>query len=62
MKLKTRHYQPPLPVRHFDWSAVDDEACHEGSPIGYGGTETEAIVDLLHQLLDEIEDEMEDVG
>lgn len=36
---------PPLPTRHFDWSAVET-GYEEGDAIGYGATEEEAIADL----------------
>lgn len=51
MKLRTDHIWPPIPVRHFDWSAVDDDTYDgPGSPIGYGSTEAEAIADLLAEI------------
>lgn len=52
---------PPIPVRAFDWSAVDDATydcdCDQDgffstSPIGRGATEQEAIDDLLMQMED----------
>jgi hypothetical protein len=48
MKIRTYHVYPPIPIRDFDWSAVDDDTYDgEGCPIGYGRTEQEAIADLL---------------
>jgi hypothetical protein len=37
---------PPIPVRHFDWSAVF-EGYEPGDPIGWGAIEAEAVIDLL---------------
>jgi hypothetical protein len=51
MKIRTEHVFPPIPVRQFDWSAVDDDTYDgHGSPIGYGRTEQEAVADLLEQM------------
>jgi len=36
---------PPIPVRKFDWSAVDEDY-EPGDPVGYGETEQQAIDDL----------------
>ena len=53
MKIVTNFVYPPIPVRQFDWSAVDDETYDgEGCKIGYGATEQEAIDDLLDQMND----------
>ena len=51
MKIVT-HFDPkPIPMRCFDWSAIDDDTYDgPGSPIGWGGTEKEAVHDLLEQL------------
>lgn len=52
-KIRTTYVYPPIPVRDFDWSAIDDSTYDgEGSPIGYGPTEEAAIADLLAQLAD----------
>jgi hypothetical protein len=52
-KIRTHNEFPPIPDRRFDWSAVDDNAYDgEGSPIGHGATEQEAIRDLIAQLED----------
>jgi len=61
MKIVT-HFDPkPIPIRSFDWSAVDDDTydadCDQdgffsNSPIGWGATEEEAIADLKEQLED----------
>jgi hypothetical protein len=51
MKITTKYVYPPIPIRSFDWSAVDDDTYDgPGSPIGTGATEAEAIVDLCGQL------------
>lgn len=51
MKIVT-HYDPkPIPLRQFDWDAIDDDTYDgEGCPVGYGATEQEAIGDLKEQL------------
>lgn len=54
MKIKTAFVYPPIPIRHFDWSAIDEETYDgPGCPVGYGATEQEAIDDLLAQVDDE---------
>ncbi|MFK4647182.1 hypothetical protein ABIF96_005756 [Bradyrhizobium ottawaense] len=60
VKIHTNFDYPPIPVRDMDWSAVtDDYDCDcdaDGffsfSPVGHGGTEQEAIADLLEQMED----------
>lgn len=61
MKIQTSFDYPPIPVRSFDWSAIDADTydcdCDQDgffslSPIGHGATEQEAIQDLLDQLED----------
>jgi len=53
MKIKTEHVFPPIPMRQFDWLAVDDDTYDgHGCPIGYGPTEQAAIDDLLEQIAD----------
>jgi hypothetical protein len=54
MKIKTSFVYPPIPIRCFDWSAIDDDT-YDGAedshcPIGTGATEQEAIDDLLRQI------------
>lgn len=50
VKVKTRYEFPPIPVRDFDWVAIDDDTYEPGCPVGYGRTEREAVSDLLDQL------------
>ena len=50
MNIKTTHVYPPIPIRDFDWSAIDADTYDEGSPIGTGKTEAEAIADLMQQI------------
>lgn len=56
MKIRTDYWPKPIPLRQFDWTAVDDDTydgapeCH--CPVGYGGTEEEAIKDLMEQIED----------
>lgn len=56
MKIRTHLEYPPIPVRKFDWSAVDgdtyDGAEDSHCPIGRGATEQEAINDLITQITD----------
>ena len=49
LKIVTSYVYPPIPVRSFDWSAVED-GYEPGCPIGYGKTEAEAVQDLREQL------------
>jgi len=46
MTIQTSFVYPPIPMRHFDWSAVH-ESYEPGDPVGRGVTEQEAIDDLL---------------
>jgi hypothetical protein len=51
VKIKTEYVYPPIPLRQFDWSAIDDDTYDgPGCPIGAGATEAEAIADLLEQI------------
>lgn len=50
-KILTSYVYPPIPIRSFDWSAIDDNY-EPGQPIGHGPTEAAAIEDLLEQLGD----------
>ena len=50
MNIVTRYDPPPIPVRRFDWSAIDDDTHDEGRPVGYGRTEQEAVEDLMEQI------------
>lgn len=53
MNIRT-HYDPkPIPLREFDWSAVDADTYDYTEPIGWGRTEAEAIADLMSQIADE---------
>jgi len=51
MKIKTSYWAKPIPLRQFDWEAIDDDTYDEGCPIGYGRTEQEAIADLVNNYL-----------
>lgn len=53
MKIRTEFVYPPIPIRQFDWSAVDDDTYEPGCPIGTGATELEAVKDLMQQLEDD---------
>jgi hypothetical protein len=51
VKIVTKYAPPPIGSRAFDWSALDDDTYDgEGSPVGFGATEEEAIADLKGQL------------
>lgn len=49
MKIRTEFDNPPIPLRSFDWSAVDADNYEPGHPVGRGTTEQEAIADLIEQ-------------
>lgn len=49
IKVRTENVYPPIPVRQWDWSAVDDNTYEPGCPIGWGRTEQAAIDDLGRQ-------------
>jgi hypothetical protein len=46
----TSHDYPPIPLRHFDWSAWVDGTESEDMVLGHGATEAAAIADLIEQL------------
>lgn len=50
MKIKTVYDPKPIPVRWFDWEAIEYDTYDLGSPTGYGATEEEAIADLKEKL------------
>lgn len=54
MKIGTHYDPPPIPMRSFDWKAIDEDTYDggEAEPMGLGATEAEAIADLLAQLED----------
>jgi hypothetical protein len=50
LKVRTENVYPPIPIRDYDWSAVDDNTYDgPGNPIGWGRTEQAAIDDLIEQ-------------
>lgn len=50
IRVRTEHVYPPIPIRDYDWSAVDDNTYDgPGNPIGWGRTEQAAINDLIEQ-------------
>lgn len=58
MKIQTSFEYPPIPDRRFDWSAVDDDTYDgEGCPIGRGPTERDAVMDLLNQMEDNLDED-----
>ena len=49
------YYDPkPIPIRRFDWEAVDYDTLDYDSVTGFGATKEEAIADLMERL-DDIE-------
>lgn len=50
LKIRTEHVYPPIPVREWDWSAVDDSTYEPGGPIGWGRTEQAAIENLIDDI------------
>jgi hypothetical protein len=50
MKIHTDHWLKPIPIRAFDWSAIDEDTYDGTGPIGYGETKQEAIDDLMQQV------------
>jgi hypothetical protein len=50
MKIVTHYEFPPIPLRDFDWSAVDGDTYDGTGPVGRGATEQAAIDDLMEQL------------
>lgn len=53
LKVRTECVYPPIPIRDYDWSAVDDNTYDgPGNPIGWGRTEQAAIDDLIEQFQD----------
>ncbi len=67
MKINTRYWAKPIPMRGFDWIATFDD--YDGAPdsgnshmVGCGATEEEAILDLkrLHnEMIECAEDDAE---
>ena len=57
MNIRTTYDPKPIPIRQFDWTASDDDTYDgPGCPVGYGGTEGEAVEDLLNQIDEEESD------
>jgi len=52
MNIQTEFVNPPIPVRRYDWTAIDVDTYDEetGKPAGYGVSEEFAIADLMGQL------------
>jgi hypothetical protein len=54
MTIKLYHAFPPVPFRHHDWMAYDDQTYDgPGSPYGHGPTREAAIADLMVSLDEE---------
>lgn len=58
-KIVTRYDPKPIPDRRFDWMATEDNY-DLGRPVGYGGTEKDAVDDLITEL-DALGEEEQDV-
>lgn len=53
MNIRTTLVYPPIPIRDFDWCAVDDDTYDgPGCPIGYGVTKKAAVADLMDQMVE----------
>ena len=50
MNIRTHYWPKPIPIRDFDWTAVDEDTYDGDGPIGHGATEDEAIADLKQQI------------
>ncbi|MFA5951525.1 MAG: hypothetical protein WC807_14695 [Hyphomicrobium sp.] len=48
-KIVTRFDPPPIPIRSCDWTASFEDY-DLGDPVGLGGTEQEAIDDLMMEV------------
>jgi len=45
------YYDPkPIPIRRFDWEAVDYDTLDYDSVTGFGATKEEAVADLMERL------------
>lgn len=55
--IKTVHVYPPIPIRRFDWCAYED-GTEEYGPIGWGETESAALLDLIEQQEEEMDKEI----
>lgn len=49
MEIFTRYWKKPIPDRSKDWEAYPKDH-DEGSPVGFGYTEADAIEDLKIQI------------
>lgn len=50
IQIKVSELFPPIPIRRFDYSAVDASTYDLGEPIGYGATPQEAVAELFERL------------
>lgn len=50
MDIRTSFSPKPIPLRKFDWEAVDHDTLDEDSLVGHGATRDEAIADLKEQM------------
>lgn len=60
MKIVATYDPKPVPLRHWDWTAIDADTC-DGAPdspnhyqVGYGATRLEAINDLAEMLKEDL--------
>lgn len=49
MTIRTEYDPKPLPVREYDWQAVNDDY-EPGDTIGFGASQEEAVADLLEKI------------
>ena len=54
INIQTDYDPKPIPIRRFDWEAVDYDTLDYDSVTGFGATKEEAIADLMERL-DDIE-------
>lgn len=65
-RIVTSFDYPSIPIRQFDWSAVDDRtydgADDSSCPVGHGATEREAINGLLDRICMNKGTDMDGIG
>lgn len=54
VEIQTYYDPPPIPMRDFDWAAVDISTYggEPSDPIGFGKTKEDAIRELVEQILE----------
>ena len=56
IKISTEFIYPPIPIRNFDWCAIDENTYNgdKTDPIGFGKTRSEAVQDLLEKIEEDL--------